>query len=162
MKTTMVLLAGALFASMTMMAADGQLAEERYKGKYGRYTPAKEAAMKAAQPVGARAAACCELMAERGRVALSNNEERFHAKFGRYSPAREAQMKVERTILAAHSRKCTAMPQCLEMPAMVEQTAPAISESAARSLAKFGRLPVASEPALLAVNNQTCEHSCCQ
>ena len=161
MKTTMVLLAGALFAS-AMMAADGQLAEERYKGKYGRYTPTKEAAMKAAQPVVLRAAACCELIAERGRLALSNNEERFHAKFGRYSTAREAQMKVERETLAANSRKCTTMPQCLEMPAIVEQTAPALSESAARSVAKYGRLPVGSEPALLAVSNQTCEHSCCQ
>ncbi len=143
MKTTMVLLTGALFASM-MMAADGQLAEERHKGKYGRYTPAKEAAMKAAQPVISRAASCCEVVAEGGLL------------------AREAQMKVERQTLAAHSRKCTSMAQCLEMPAIVAPTLPAISESAARSLAKYGRLPVASEPALLAVSNQTCEHSCCQ
>ncbi|MFN0104673.1 MAG: hypothetical protein ACKV2U_21615 [Bryobacteraceae bacterium] len=104
MKTTMVLFVATMFASMTMATAGVPLAEEQYRAKYGRYTPAYEARLKSAPaaktPIGTENAVpdCCRSLQARDQRAngVGNailTEERNRVKYGRYSPAKEAQVK---------------------------------------------------------------------
>ena len=97
-----LLLAGALAASGTSGVND-PMAEERYRAKYGRYTPAEEARRQAAELAKRNTAPCCghEGCCVRARKEMTVRTqvvyrgigpqfaERFKAKYGR-SPVDEA------------------------------------------------------------------------
>ena len=191
MRTTLVIFAGAFLTSMAMGAVDGQISEEQYRAKYGRYTPVHEARLKAAQPAKTQTEdeqavpGCCQSLHQSDRltggtraaaVNASLVEERNRVKYGRYSPAKEAQVNTAREELAMHGRKCRELGQCPLMPAAQTAATPAvavISASDARSLAKYGRVfPVPKQQSAEAAkaeltlaatrNTEPCEHACCQ
>ncbi len=105
MKTAIVVFAGAMFASMAMATVSDQSSEERYRAKYGRYTPAQESRLKDVQAASAVTATepagpvCCRSWHRHDRLvvstsistdrfrnavtATSSEEARFVAKYGR-------------------------------------------------------------------------------
>lgn len=98
MKTLMTtLLAGAMTVSVMNAGVNDQSAEERYRAKYGRYTPAEEARRANAEQVKRQATqrrcgdeGCCRhtpaAYAERvspGARPYADASERMKAKFGR-------------------------------------------------------------------------------
>lgn len=158
MRTTMIPIVGMIFTAMTMMAADGPSQEERYRAKYGRYTPAYEARMaaKPSAPIVAEAIpACCRsLHASQLRPTLA--EEGNRVKYGRYSPAGEALARVAMADTETHGRACLGLDQCAKA---------AITSDEARSLAKSGRAfgrKVAPIAFAAARHFDPCEHACCQ
>ena len=188
MNAALVLFAGAISTSMGMGASKGKRSEEQCRAKYGRYTCADEARLKAAQsattPIGVEQTVldCCQslhqnkLLTGAVRTAAVNAfrvEERNRVQYGRYSHAKEAQLKAAREELAMHRRKCRELGQCPPMPTAhtaATSTVAAISGTAVRSLAKYGRMiPVNKQPpaeaqkaemALAAAGNtDACEHA---
>ena len=144
MRTVTMMLAGGMFAAMSIGAAHGQFAEELHKTKYGRYSPAKEARLRAAQArtstvsskeaVQELAPACCRLHLQRPAAKPSVNSiflsRYFRMKYGRDLPE-EARARAAKEELAAHSHKCLELGQCKTMLAEANANAP-------------------------------CEHACCQ
>jgi hypothetical protein len=125
MKTFVVILAGALFVS-TAFASD-PYAEERFKAKYGRYTPAEEARREALKkPAKAQSAAleaevamcempgCCKPgAAAKSEVSAGDAhiDALFRAKFGRPSPVEEARIAEAKREPAVSARAVTS-PRC--------------------------------------------------
>jgi hypothetical protein len=104
MKTAVVVLAGAMFASGAY--ANASDAEARFQAKYGRSTPTEAGRQNAAKAANAKDSAnwveagCCQHM----RLSMSgvsgsthaardvNAEHRYRAKYGRSTPAEEQQL----------------------------------------------------------------------
>ena len=125
MKSVVVFLAGALFVS-TAIASD-PYAEERFKAKYGRYTPAeearREALKKAAKAQNAAPSSelaicdmpdCCGSTKAMAKTEVSNAdtyaEALFRAKFGRPSPMKET--RIAEAKREVNERVVAAAPMC--------------------------------------------------
>ena len=174
MKTRMMILTGAML-SFTAFAWQGDpMAEERYKLKYGRYTPAEEARQKALKEARGKAAdesdvsACCRKMnaalKKSGRETFA--DERFRVKYGRSAPATEARAATDAEVAAAHVSKCIELGKCSMMRAEAAPK-PALKESWTEAWlrAKYGRSTVVKtdEPQVLAsANHAGCEQECCK
>ena len=125
MKSLVFLIAGALFVS-TAFGSD-PYAEERFKAKYGRYTPAEETRREAAKKAQATTAKsdhpqaqmceipnCCkrETKAATAKVSTADThaEALFRAKYGRPSPMKEARIAEAKrqaaTSLASNASVC--------------------------------------------------------
>jgi hypothetical protein len=178
MRTTIVLLTGAML-SLTAFGSNDPFAEERYRMKYGRYTPAEEARQKTVREARAKTAAavevamCCRYMnGSHQNVAVSDTftETHFRTKYGRSTPAAEARQRAAAEETAAHVRRCEEIGKCALMQAGArgaETSAPAAPESWMQAWfrTKYGRsLPVQTgEPKLFASADRTsCEHECCK
>ena len=93
-------------------------AEERFRMKFGRSTPAEEARQKAAQEEYTKNMRDCAehgcRMAHEKTVTVAATpatadpgaEERFRMKFGRSTPAEEARLKTAREVYAKNMRNC--------------------------------------------------------
>ena len=172
MKTAMVVFAGAVFTSMAMAAAGDQFFEERYRAKYGRYTPAEESRLKdrqAASGLTTPAPAgpvCCRSGHRHDRLAVYTSvstADRFRAKYGRSLAVEERDRRSREEHLAVHQGKCLELGQCPLMPSKTEasNTVTATSNEEARVVAKYGRSR--SVPELAAgIGSAPCEHACCQ
>jgi hypothetical protein len=166
MKTMItVFVAGAMLTSAVSRAAvNDRTAEERFRTKYGRYTPAEEARRNAneetrANDLGCGREDCCHKNTVRAALKQpvaaarinSGAEERFKVKWGRYTSAEEARLAktapAERNVPAATS----------------PLTAAHADQVAARFYEKLGRIPEAKTPAptLIAAGPATCELACC-
>ena len=124
-----------------MAAVSDQLSEERYRAKYGRYTPAQESRLKDLQ-----AASAMPAPAPAGPVAAEERDRRSTEKH-----------------LAIHRGKCLELGQCSLMPSKTEASnaVTVASNEEARFVAKYGRSR--SVPVLAAgIGSAPCEHACCQ
>ena len=128
MKIFVFVIAGALFVSAAL--AVDPFAEERFKAKYGRYTPAEEArreaaknahraAAKAQRPSATETAMCdmpnCCKRDKTARAEVSTadtyTDALFRAKYGRPSPVKgvrvaEAKQKVAEFLTASAATEC--------------------------------------------------------
>ena len=154
MKTAMVVFAGAMFTSMAMAAVSDQFSEERYRAKYGRYTPAQESRLKDMQAASAVTAtepagpACCRSWHRQDRLVVStsiSSGTRFRAKYGRS--------------LAIDERD----RRSVEVPPKTEASNPVTTTSneEARFVAKYGRSRSLPDLAT-GIDSASCEHACCQ
>jgi hypothetical protein len=129
MKTVVILLAGAL--SLSTAFGSDPFAEERFKAKYGRYTPAEEArreALKKAEKAAklqksehAEAGMCdmpdcCKSQSKTGAkaevsTADTHAEALFRAKYGRPSPVKEVRI-AEAKREAAEKLSASSAPMC--------------------------------------------------
>ena len=186
MKTPKVFLTGVVFAIAAFAASNDQLAEERYRMKYGRYTPAEEARLKvvaaerkdAVEYVGQ---ACCRHMPHDNALVArepSANEAWFRAKFGRNTPAYEGGKKVVEAQVAAHVVKCAELGRCpliaVSKAADTTTVARNLTETEARLRMKYGRTfgaeerrkatPAATEerPLLATAEHSPCTEACCK
>lgn len=185
MKTAMVLFAGVVIATTALAAQGDPMAEERYRMKYGRYTPAEEARQKAAK---ARAAdvteyvgqSCCRHMkhensAEKVTPNSASSEAHFKMKYGRATPGAEARAKAAEEQVATHIRKCAELDRCplVAVKNATSSTNVAVSNSEAWFRAKYGRsapseerkaaTPAKDERLLVAATNPApCEMDCCK
>jgi hypothetical protein len=179
MRTTIVLLTGAVLSLTLFGGSADSSAEERYRMKYGRYTPAEEVRQKAQREAQANAATaaevatCCRYMnasLQNARVADTFVESHFRIKYGQGTPAAEARQRAAAEETAAHVRRCEELGKCTLMPAdarAAASSAPLVGESwrEAWFRAKYGRsLPVKTEePELLAsADRMSCENECCK
>jgi cytochrome c5 len=177
MRNTAFFLAGVMVASAVVANASDPTAEERYRIKYGRYTPAEEARRAGrTQPRQHMAGDCCR-SAHGAPVAMaatkndpSSEEARFAAKYGRVPPQAEVRERRAEPELAAHHQKCIEIGQCSRTPpyAMAAVT-PAPSDAGLRLKAKYGASESASSGAgaakdepQLAVFAGSCQHACCE
>lgn len=185
MKTAKVFLSGVVFAFVAFAASSDQLAEERYRMKYGRYTPAEEARRKAVADKRKDAAeyvgqACCRNMPHDTALTVkpSANEAWFRAKFGRSTPAYEAEKRAVEVQVVAHVAKCKELGRC-PLPLVtksVDTTTVArnLTETEARLQMKYGRTfgteerrnaaPTATEerPLLAVTEHSPCTEACCK
>ena len=113
MRTVWILLTGAILSVAAFSAHSDPLAEERYRAKYGRYTPAAEARQEAARQLTAamasrvEASVCCQQMKVASRnaaVTESSTDMHFRAKYGRSTPAKEARQRAVAEERAAHTK----------------------------------------------------------
>ena len=176
MRTSLVLLAGAMMASAAVAATSDPQAEERYRMKYGRNTPTEEARREARAAVETTGALhkedplCCHAL--HGNVTLAMNDpgyrDRFQAKYGRNTPREEARQRAAETELAQHVRKCLELGHCMRR-SVETAAAPALaaSDQEQRVRAKYGRSPsqrkTLEQEELLAASSQWigCEQPCC-
>jgi hypothetical protein len=110
MRPAILLFAGVVFASSAMSAVNDSFAEERYRVKYGRYTPARE--QKPVTVVNYGEPASCCLSLPRHAVKASVLDERFRAKYGRYSPTEERRLKTNGEEVAMHHSRCIGLGRC--------------------------------------------------
>jgi hypothetical protein len=154
MKTAMVLITGAMFASLTLAAGSGPAMEEQYRAKYGVYPPWYRAQVSVEETHGA----CCDRL--RGQDATTVAEERSRTKFGHALPAAERKQAAARVESARHQSLCAPMVQCKLTPA--EPVVTAMSGRDAQRLAKYGQVMRSAKPPMAAANVEACEHACCQ
>ena len=182
MKTAIVLFAGVMTASAAFAGINHEMAEERYRAKYGRNTPAEEARKRSniTDTTKNLMQDCCWAMhgaAASSSPVLSNgsaHEAHFRAKYGRSTPREEMRQKAETKEIALHMKKCAAVGQCPRVHGLTAQTStglatPAPNDVELRLRAKYGRS--AAIQARQAVNEQPrqvavvdlnhCEHGCC-
>jgi hypothetical protein len=153
MKTAMFLFAGTMMMIMsaTNAADNDRLAEERYRMKYGRYSPGEETRRQGA-PKKTKAYAgqsCCQRLkqetpAEKSSPNSFNTEAWHKAKHGRATPGAEAREKAAEEIVARHIRKCEALGQCPlvaaeESPSSTNVAGTSVSRDEAWFRAKYGR-----------------------
>ena len=185
MKTARVFLTGVVFAVAAFAASNDQFAEERYRMKYGRYTPAEEARRKAVaaeknDAVEYVGQACCRHMPHDTALAMkpSANDAWFRAKFGRNTPAYEAGKKAVEVQVAAHVAKCAELGRCpltaVSKAADTTTVARNLTETGARLEMKYGRTlgaeehrkatPAAPEerPLLAVTEHSPCTEACCK
>ena len=179
MRRTIVLLTGAMLSLTAFGGSTDTSAEERYRMKYGRYTPAEEARQKTQREAQAKIAAavevatCCRYMnasLQNAGVADTFVESHFRIKYGRSTPAAEARERAAAEETATHVRRCEELGKCTLMRAdarAAASSALAVGESwrEAWFRAKYGRsLPVKTEePKLFAsADRMGCEHECCK
>ena len=171
---TTVLMAAALTVSAGLAGVTDQMAEERYRAKYGRYTPAEETRRQASlearknTPASCDRDACCHAApakaALRGNVVntatASDVAERFRAKWGRNPSGMEP----------ARAAADPAVSAATEASYSAQNTSVYISDAAARFQAKTGRTTQTNAaPAqvetrraeLLAQASFACQHECC-
>jgi hypothetical protein len=175
MKTvTALLLAGILTASAGVAGINHQMAEERYRAKYGRYSPAEERRQHASEgarrntAIGCATEGCCRVASQDTAAGqnhtdtrtLSDAAERFIAKWGR----KPFESKTSRVMDASSVTAATA-PSYSANDRSVHG-----GDAAARLQAKTGRtaqLPPDTTQArvrdseLLAQASVTYEHECC-
>jgi hypothetical protein len=174
MKTAIVFFAGALFTSAAFGAASDSSAEQRYRIKYGRNTPAEEARQKA----GNRdtMTGCCHSMEGPALTGGTAAEERFRMKTGRHTSAEEARLSAVMELAAAHLRKCVQLGHC-PLPQAHSAAIPAPGAAPAgleeRFRMKYGRHTpaeearqasrdrVAADRPLMASAAPACDHECC-
>jgi hypothetical protein len=178
MRRTIVLFIGAIL-SLTAFGSNDPFAEERYRMKYGRYTPAEEARQKAPGEDQAKTGAavelatCCRYMdvsLQNAGVSETFVESHFRIKYGRSTPAAEARRKAEAEERAAHVRRCEEIGKCASMQVAgrsADTSAPRPGEywMQAWFRTKYGRsLPVETkEPRVFAsADRSSCEHECCR
>ena len=185
MKNAMVLFAGVMIATTALVAQGDPMAEERYRMKYGRYTPAEEARQKAAKERAADATeyvgqSCCRHMkhensGEKVTPNSASTEAYFKMKYGRSVPGAEAREKAAAEQVATHIRKCVELNRC-PLVAVINATPSrnvAVSNSEAWFQAKFGRKAPSGErraaiaakedqPLVAAANPVPCEMECCK
>jgi hypothetical protein len=185
MKTAMFLFAGVMISTTALATQGDPMAEERYRMKYGRYTPAEEARQKAAKERSADATAyvgqsCCrhmkhETTVERVTLNSASTEAYFKMKYGRSIPGAEAREKAAEEQVAMHIRKCAELDRC-PLVAVENATSSrnvAASNSDAWFRAKYGRsvpsverkvATLAKDERLLvaAANPVPCEMECCK
>lgn len=185
MKTPRFFLTGVVFAIAASAASNDQLAEERYRMKYGRYTPAEEARREAVaagrkDTVEYVGQACCRHMPHDTALAVkpSANEAWFRAKFGRNTPAYAAGKKAVEVQVAAHVAKCAEVGRCplttVNKATDTTRVARNLTENEARLQMKYGRTfgaderrrvtPAAAEerPLLAATEHSPCTEACCK
>jgi hypothetical protein len=107
MKTAIVLFAGALFTSAAFGAANDSQAEQRYKMKYGRNTPAVEALQNqthSGNVFAGQMPGCCRSMTTGAAPVGQATEERFRMKYGRNTPA--ADRPAEHVLMASAAHTC--------------------------------------------------------
>lgn len=105
-----VVLAGGLFASAGLAQTRNQDAEERYRIKYGRNTPAEEARRQRVElSKGSASEGCGEgsvtASAKKSKGARTDAAQRFQAKLGR-PPAAEAAKVDTSPLLAQNCTNC--------------------------------------------------------
>ena len=185
MKTAMILFAGTVIASALFAEASDPFAEERYRMKYGQYTPAEQERRMLAREAQQNGAteyvgqACCRHMPS-GVGAVSTQdlavEGRHRAKFGRNTPAFEARQKAVQAAVADHVGKCAGLGRCPLVRAHATADPPAIatSDTEMRLRMKLGRSLPAQErrPAaprvpedrrlLASTAHSPCEEPCCK
>jgi hypothetical protein len=177
MRNKAIIFAGIMVASVAFAGTNDPMAEDRYRSKYGRYTPAEEARKAARLEVKADAAPPCCHPAEAMRsrtVTWSEQEARFAAKYGRPAPSVAAGDQAARNELAAHTEKCIALGHCARSHSTITK-APAVTtqpgESDLRFQAKYGVAPpsvarraVRSQEPLAAAANAGagCQLECCR
>ena len=176
MKSTIILLTG-IVVGATAFAATDAMAEERYRIKYGRYTPAEEARRATRTEVSQdTAGACCRTHPSIAAVMTDapGQEARFAAKYGRLTPQAEARKRRSDAGLAAHVKECVEIGQCSRMhgATAVKAVAPSGQTDAdLRLRAKYGqtapthvRQDASSQERQLIASTQTggCEHECCK
>ena len=166
MKRITILLAGAIFSLNAFGGPGDPFAEERYRMKNGRYTPAEEARQKALKPAQAKIQAACCRTAVAGAIAdPASNEARYRIKNGRNTPAVEALEKARTNQTVAHIQKCIEIAKC---DSMSVETQAAKTAAAASPHLKQGRLILTPEARsdsgseLASISRQTCEHECCK
>ena len=170
---TTVLMAAALTVSAGLAGVTDQMAEERYRAKYGRYTPAEETRRQASlearkNTLSCDRDACCHAAAAKaastGNVVntttASDVAERFRAKWGRNPSGMEP----------SRAAADPAVSAATEASYSAQNTSVHISDAAARFQAKTGRTtqinaaPTQVETRgaeLLAQASFACEHECC-
>jgi hypothetical protein len=171
---TTVLIAAALTVSAGLAGVTDQMAEERYRAKYGRYTPAEEkrpqSSLEARKntPVSCDRDACCHAAPAKaaltGKVVktttASDVAERFRAKWGRNPSGMEP----------SRAAADPAVSAATEASYSAQNTSVYINDAAARFQAKTGRTtqintaPTQVETRgaeLLAQASFACEHECC-
>ena len=175
MKTLIALVvAGILTASAGIAGVNDQMAEERYRAKYGRYSPAEERRQHASEEARGNTAircerkGCCHAAPQDTAAvqnmpdtrAVSDAAERFVAKWGR-NPLEAEPSRV----MAGSGVTAATVPSYSANDRRVHA-----GDAAARLEAKTGRtaqLPPAATQArvrnteLLAQASVTCEHECC-
>jgi hypothetical protein len=154
--------AAAMFACAGIAGATDNTAEERFRLKYGRYTPAEEARQSAVEEARKNALGCgredcchkqhAHTTANAAVVSpRSTAEERFRAKWGRTTAAEEAR-------LTDASRT-----DPMEFASTAAPHAAHVDDVAAKMQEKLGRRPEANGPApqLLAAAPVKCALACC-
>ena len=184
MKTSKVFLSGVVFAITAFAASSDQFAGERYRMKYGRYSPVEETRRKAVaaerKDVEYVGQACCRNMPHDTALAgkPSANEAWFRAKLGRNTPAYEAGKKANEVLVAAHVARCAELGRCpltlVTKDAYTSTVARNLTETEARRHMKYGRTfgpegrrnatPTATEerPLLAVTEHSPCTEACCK
>ena len=176
MKTVIALVVvGIVTASAGIAGVNDQMAEERYRAKYGRYSPVEEERRKHATEearrntsIGCEREGCCHEASQHTAAAqnlpdtraVSDAAERFIAKWGRNPfEAEPSRVMAGSGVTAATAPSYSASDRRVHA-----------GEAAARLEAKTGRtaqLPPAATQArvrnteLLAQASVTCDHECC-
>ena len=177
MRNTTILLTGIIVGAAAFAASD-PMAEERYRMKYGQYTPAEQARRAARIEVSHDAAgACCRMTHPSTTVVTSDasgQQARFVAKYGRLTPQAEALKQRSDAEMAAHVKKCVEIGQCSRMhgATAVKAVVPSGQTDAdLRLRAKYGltaptqvRQETSSQEHQLMTSAQMggCEHECCK
>jgi hypothetical protein len=174
MKTVIALVvAGILTASVGVAGVNDQMAEERYRAKYGRYSPAEERRQHASEEARRNTAircereGCCHAASQDTAAAqnhsdtrtISDAAQRFMAKWGR----NPFELEPSRVVAGSGATAATALSYSANDRSMHG------SDAAARLQAKTGRtaqLPPAATQARmgdteLLAQAVTCEHECC-
>ena len=175
MKTVTALLVAGLFtASAGVAGVNDQMAEERYRTKYGRYSPVEERRQHASEEarrktlMGCEREGCCHAASQDTAAAqnvpdtrtVSDAAERFISKWGR----NPFEADPSRVMAGSGVTAATAPSYSANNPSVHA------GDAAARLQAKTGRaaqLPTAATQAgvrdteLLAHASVTCDHECC-
>jgi hypothetical protein len=170
MRTKAMLCAGAVLSLAAFANSTDSFTEERYRAKYGRYTPAAEARQKlVAKP---EAPACCRSVSASFKNAprwQASAEAVFRTKHGRNTPAGEAREKLAATERRMHLLSCAELGKCTFMqpdkPPVLTSSAAAVDSWREEFFrAKYGRaFQVNTEAELsLSAAKVTCEHDCCK
>ena len=172
-------------ASAAFAGVNDSFAEERYRIKYGRNTPAEEfrQAAEKAEPTTVTSYAghdCCwqiqQQAAHAARIPLNSSgvEERFRAKYGRSSPSAETLEREAEERTAECLSRCAELGQCGFMhiaTADSSATSENVSDSEARFQAKYGRNTPAEEQRRAvreersfdrSADRMPCEEQCCK
>lgn len=177
MKTSAILLTGFVIASAAMSAPNDKMAEQRYRMKYGRPSPAEEArkATRTSDNEYAPQACCRTLHASPVSTALaadrSGQEARYLVKFGRLTPLAEARKQKSELELAAHIQNCVELGKCARMRPVEAGTALVPTDTERRLQAKYGITPTAprrgetpkhEHDLVASVDLGGCDHECCK
>jgi len=152
-----LLLAGAIVTSLAY--GTDQTADERFRIKYGRYSPLVEARNQAIARAAHEETPLCCRTASLSRTAL---QERLRAKLGRTTTGEEVRERKAAEETAARAEKCLGLGTCTRMdekPLRTDAATPPLStEVKQRASEKYGRsFEIAAAP-----GTGTCEHDCCK
>ena len=178
MRNTAVLFAGMMVASVAFAGTNDPMAEERFRMKYGRYTPAEEARSAArSEVIQDVAGACCRKMHGAATASVAASEASgpgglLAAKVGRLTPQREARKRKVDAELAAHVKKCVEIGQCERVHGATAKAATVISaptDAEGRLRAKYGltapsqahRVDSEQEQLVASADLSGCDHECC-
>jgi hypothetical protein len=167
MKRTAMFVAGALLSLAAFGVQAPSETEQRYKGKYGRYTRAEETRQKAGAK--AEAPACCRNMTAlfKNEAPDSFSEALFRAKFGRSTPRVEAREKAVAETNVKHVRACVELGKCTLMQAEGKVITSQKHTTAGSSRdefygAKYDRALPGTPEEIHSAAKVSCEHECCR